>query len=60
MGPTLHYGGKSWWATLGVLHQLPIGQAYNKDQEQFAEYKGYIFGEEHEKWYVRMKVGFNF
>ncbi len=60
VGPTLHYGGKSWWATLGLLRQLPIGQAFNEDQKEFAEHDGYIFGEEHEKYYVRMKMGFNF
>ena len=59
-GPTLHYGGKSWWATIGFLHQLPIGSAYNEDQKQFAYKDGYIFGEEHEKYYVRVKVGINF
>ena len=60
VGPTLHYGAKTWWATLGFLHQLPVGQAFNDDQKEFAEHKGYIFGEEHEKYYIRVKVGFNF
>ncbi len=23
VGPTIHYGGERWWATLGFLHQLP-------------------------------------
>ena len=60
VGPTLHYGAKSWWATVGFLHQLPWGQTFNEDQKEFASHDGYIFGEEHEKYYVRMKVGFNF
>ncbi len=60
LGPTIHYGGKRWWATLGFLHQLPIGQAFSEDQEQFALSDGYIFGQEHEKYYLRLKVGFNF
>ncbi len=60
MGPTLHYGGERWWATLGFMHQLPIGAAYSRDNEQFAQRDGYILGDEHEKWYVRFKVGYNF
>ena len=60
VGPTLHYGAKSWWATLGFLNQLPWGQAFNADQKEFAYHDGYIFGEEHEKYYVRFKAGFNF
>ena len=60
IGPTLHYGAQRWWATLGFLHQLPIGEAYSHDNEQFAAHNGYIFGNEHEKYYVRLKVGFNF
>jgi hypothetical protein len=60
IGPTLHYGAQRWWATLGFLHQLPIGEAYSHDNQQFAAYNGYIFGNEHEKYYVRLKVGFNF
>ena len=60
LGPTLHYGGKRWWATIGFLHQLPVGQAFSRDNKEFAANDGYIFGDEHEKYYVRVKVGFNF
>ena len=60
IGPTLHYGGKKWWATVGFLHQLPIGSAYSEDNKEFAAHDGYIFGDEHEKYYIRFKVGFNF
>ena len=59
-GPTLHYGGERWWATLGFLHQLPIGQAFSRDNKEFAATDGYIFGDEHEKYYVRLRFGFNF
>ncbi len=59
-GPTIHYGGERWWATLGFLHQLPIGQAFSDDNKEFATHDGYIFGDEHEKYYVRLRVGFNF
>jgi len=60
LGPTIHYGGERWWATLGFLHQLPIGQAFSHDNKEFAVHDGYIFGDEHEKYYVRLRVGFNF
>lgn len=60
LGPTVHYGAKHWWATVGFLHQLPIGQAFTEDQKVFAKQDGYIFGAEHEKYYVRLKVGVNF
>jgi hypothetical protein len=60
IGPTIHYGGERWWATLGFLHQLPIGQAFSHDNKEFAAHDGYIFGDEHEKYYVRFKVGINF
>ena len=60
IGPTLHYGGKTWWFTVGALFQLPVGSAYSEDNKQFAYDDGYIFGNEHEKYYVRFKMGFNF
>jgi uncharacterized protein DUF6662 len=60
LGPTIHYGAERWWATLGFLHQLPIGQAFSQDNKEFAAPDGYIFGDEHEKYYVRFRVGINF
>jgi hypothetical protein len=60
IGPTIHYGGERWWASIGFLHQLPIGQAFSQDNKEFAAHDGYIFGDEHEEYYVRLKVGFNF
>ena len=31
-----------------------------KTTKEFAAHDGYIFGDEHEKYYVRLRVGFNF
>src|SRR5205814_4158577 len=59
-GPTIHHGGERWWATLGFLHQLPIGEAFSHDNKEFAAHDGYIFGDEHEKYYVRFRMGINF
>ena len=60
VGPTIHYGGERWWASVGFLRQLPIGQAFSQDNKEFAAHDGYIFGDEHEGYYVRLKVGINF
>jgi hypothetical protein len=60
LGPTIHYGGKRWWATVGFLHQLPVSQAFSQENKEFAASDGYIFGNEHEKYYVRLRFGFNF
>src|SRR6266540_3448679 len=60
VGPTIHYEGQRWSATLGFLRQLPIGQAFNHENKEFAAHDGYILGDEHEKYYVRLRVGFDF
>ncbi len=60
LGPTLHYAAKDWWATVGFLHQLPIGEAYSSNNQEFAQHNGYIFGAEHEKYYLRLKMGVSF
>jgi hypothetical protein len=59
-GPTIHYEGQRWSATLGFLHQLPIGQAFSHENKEFAARDGYILGAEHEKYYVRLRIGFDF
>jgi hypothetical protein len=48
------------FATVGFLHQLPIGEAFSQDNKEFATHDGYLFGDEHEKYYVRVRIGFNF
>jgi hypothetical protein len=60
LGPTIHYEGKRWSATLGFLYQLPIGQAFSHENKEFAVHNNYILGDEHEKYYVRLRVGFDF
>jgi hypothetical protein len=59
-GPTIHYEGQRWFATLGFLRQLPIGQAFSHENKEFAAHDSYILGDEHEKYYVRLRVGFDF
>ena len=60
VGPTIHYEGQRWSATLGFLRQLPIGQAFSHENKEFAVHNNYILGDEHEKYYVRLRVGFDF
>jgi len=52
--------GQRWSATLGFLRQLPIGQAFSHENKEFAVHNNYILGDEHEKYYVRLRVGFDF
>ena len=59
-GPTIHYEGQRWSATLGFLRQLPIGQAFSHENKEFAVHNNYILGDEPEKYYVRLRVGFDF
>jgi hypothetical protein len=60
IGPTIYVGGERWSATVGFLQQLPMDQAFSPDNKEFAAHDGYIFGDEHEQYYVRLKVGFDF
>jgi len=50
LGPTLHYGAKSWWATLTWLPQVTGWPATRHG----------LTLDEHEKNEFRLKVGFNF
>ncbi len=60
VGPTIHYEGQRWFATLWFLRQLPVGQAFSLENKEFAAHDSYILGDEHEKYYVPLRVGFDF
>lgn len=49
-GPTIHYGGKNWWATLSYLPQL-----FGKPSPN-----GSLALDEYEKRELRLKIGYNF
>jgi hypothetical protein len=49
-GPTIHYGGKKWWATLTYLPQL-FGKPSPAGSRALDEY---------EKRELRLKIGYNF
>ncbi len=52
-GPSLHYGGKDWWATLTWAPQLAGSDESNDNStgQHLAD---------HEKYEVRLKIGYNF
>jgi opacity protein-like surface antigen len=50
-GPSIHYGGKKWWATLTYLPQI-----YGSPNEPGRS----LHLEEHEKRELRLKIGYNF
>ena len=57
-GPNLHYGAKSFWATLGVLRQL-YGSPNGVDSN--GTFIGNsLFLRSHEAWEITAKVGFPF
>ena len=63
-GPTIHYGGQRFWITANVLLQLPFGVPINEENQENTEKDfgsvGRIFGDEHYKVEVRVKMGYAF
>jgi hypothetical protein len=59
LGPNLHYGGQDFWATLTILPQLPLAQAYSADQREVLA-DGRIYGDEHETVEARLSFGIQF
>jgi hypothetical protein len=54
IGPVIHYGGKDWWATAGVLVQFAGGGrdgSFNVGGRNF---------DEHEKFHIGLAVGLEF
>ena len=45
---------------LPATSQLPIGQAFSHETKEFAAHDGYLFGDEQEQYYVRLRVGIDF
>ena len=55
VGPSIHYGGKSWWFTIGLLTQAYGGP----DRDEPSSDGGHNW-DEHERLHVRVTIGFNF
>ncbi len=59
-GPTLHYGGRHFFATLTTLFQLPLAKDYaNPPAETFVVH-GITNGDDFEKYRFRLKLGYYF
>ena len=60
-GPTIHYGGRMFFATLSALVQLPFGHDYaEKDNDLDAVIGGINNADDFEKYRLRLKVGYYF
>lgn len=59
LGPTIHYGGERWFATLTILRQI-YADAFTDDQRQnTVDHK--IYGDEHTLYDgIRLKIGRTF
>lgn len=60
LGPTLHYGGESFFCTLTTLFQLPMGQDFaNTGADSFVVH-GITNADDFEDFRIRLKAGFFF
>lgn len=59
VGPTLHYGGKSFFATLTFLYQLPLAQDFANPPPGVIR-DGRNYADDFEKYRLRFKMGFYF
>lgn len=59
VGPTIHYGGERWFATLSALRQITAVPFTDEQAEQM--YHGKLYGNEHTTWDgIRLIVGRTF
>jgi len=58
-GPSMHYATQKWWLTLTYLRQLANAKAYT-DGAREDIIDGRFYGEHHERYELRLKVGFSF
>lgn len=52
-GPSIHYGGQRWWATVTWAHQLAGSNEVNSSETDFHL-------ADHERDEIRLKLGYNF
>lgn len=58
-GPSMHYASQKWWLTLTYLRQLANAKAYTDDARADI-IDGRFYGEHHERYELRLRVGFSF
>lgn len=59
IGPNLHYASQHWWITAAWRHQLPVVQAFTREQRDVV-YGDRIYGDEHARNEFMVKVGIPF
>ncbi|AXI03751.1 DUF6662 family protein [Aquirhabdus parva] len=59
LGPTIHYGGKHFFATMTFLEQLGGAVDYGNPDHDFIAH-GRTFADDFEKYRVRVKLGYSF
>lgn len=60
LGPTLHYGGQRFFATLTALFQLPMAQDWANKWPDSLVVRGITNADDFENFRIRLKVGFFF
>jgi hypothetical protein len=55
----LHYAAQGWWLTASFLTQLANAKAY-KDEAREDIVGGRFYGEHHERYELRLRLGFAF
>ena len=58
-GPSVHYASRRWWVSATYLTQLANAKAYN-DEAREDIIGGRFYGEHHERYELRVKLGFSF
>lgn len=59
-GPTIHYGGKHFFATFTTLFQLPLAHDYANPPSESFVVDGISNGDDFEKYRFRLKFGYYF
>lgn len=58
-GPNVHYGTKAWWVTAAWRQQLKVASGFTEEQRAVI-YNGRIYGEEHARNELMVRVGVPF
>jgi hypothetical protein len=59
-GPTVHYGGRHYFATLSILKQMPWARDYASEPGESLVVHGITNADDFEKYRFRLKVGYYF
>ena len=59
IGPVVHYATQRWWTTVAYRHQLPVAEAFTRDQREVSR-GGRIYGDEHARDEIMVRIGIPF